>query len=103
MGQENLTQTFPRRPKIELQRVLGAFWERLGRLVGQFKGILIALEGVWEILESSWGHLGWNFGHLGDVLGPSWGILGDFWGFMGGPGKLPGTILETFLKDFRGS
>ena len=101
LGQENLTQTFPRRPKIELCRVLGAFWERLGRLLVQFGGILSALGGIWEILESSWRHLGWNFGHLGDVLGPSWGVLGDSWVVRRRSWRLPETILASFFKGFR--
>ena len=67
-----------------------------------------ALGGVLGLLVRSWGHLRCNLGHLrkvleplGVVLGPFWGVLGGSQGVLGRPWRLPGAILEAFLKDFR--
>ena len=40
---------------------------------------------------------------LGDVLEALWGILRGSWGVLGRPWRLPGIILEAFLKDFLAS
>ena len=40
---------------------------------------------------------------LGDVLEALWGILRGSWGVLGAPWRLPGIILEAFLKDFLAS
>ena len=49
------------------------------------------------------GHLGRVLEPLGDVLEPSWGVLIGSWGLLGRFGRLPGIILEAFLKDFLAS
>ena len=40
---------------------------------------------------------------FGPVLGGAGGLLGASWGVLGGPWRLPGTMLEAFLEDFRAS
>ena len=79
-----------------------------------------ALERPWGVFGDSWGILGrlsasWMrlglnlkasesaIRRLGDVLEALWGILRGSWGVLGRPWRLPGIILEAFLKDFLAS
>ena len=63
--------------------------------------------GILGRLSASWVRLGLNLKAsesaircLGDVLEALWGILRGSWGVLGRPWRLPGIILEAFLKDF---
>ena len=63
--------------------------------------------GILGRLSASWMRLGLTLKasesairRLGDVLEALWGILRGSWGFLGKPWRLPGIILEAFLKDF---
>ena len=70
----------------QMLRQWAAWGVRLGHALGASES---AIGRFWAIL-----------GRLGDVLGPSWDVLGGSWEVLGRPGRLPRTILETFLKDF---
>ena len=85
LGQEKHPQTFPRRPKIELRRVLGASWEALGA--------------TWGLLGCSWR----RFGRLGEVLGASWVELGASWKVFGASWRRFGAILGRLGSLLEGS
>ena len=61
---------------------------------------LARLRRIWGVLQVCLGAYGSIRRHLGGVLGPSWGVLGGSWEGFGQSGRLPGSFLGVFLKDF---
>ena len=84
---------FPKPLKIES-------WRGLEDVFGKSWGVLGSLGTSWVCLGSALGASESAIGRLGNVLGLSWDVLGGSWEFIGKPWRLPGTILEAFLKDF---
>ena len=94
--QENLPQTFPRRPKIS---VLGASWEALGATWRHLERSWRRFGRLGEILEASWVELGASWRRFGSI----WGGLGRSWGILERLLRLPGSILEAFFEDYLAS
>ena len=69
-----------------LKGSLGAFWRRLGRLLGSCGGPKGALARFWVSLGRSggvWGGVFWSLKGLGAVLDVSEGSLGCSWDALG--------------------
>ena len=72
-------------------------------MFGESWGVLGSLGASWVRLERALGASESVIGWLWSVFGRSWGVLGGSWEVLGRPWRLPGTILEAFLKDFLAS
>ena len=77
--------------------------ERPWGVLGDSWGILVRLSASWMCLELNLKASESAIRRLGDVLEALWGILRGSWGVLGRPWRLPGIILEAFLKDFLAS
>ena len=82
----------PSHRKSSLERPWGVF--------GDSWGILGRLSASWRCLELNLKASESAIRRLGDVSEALWDILRGSWGVLGRPRRLPGIILEAFLKDF---